>query len=93
VWHYYAGAPLTLELAYPSSSGGAESSGVEVKYDKKKMVLGPHIFENQELQVVAERHVWQRAKSAGAWTLVGCSVAPRFVECGFEMAVPGWGPN
>jgi predicted cupin superfamily sugar epimerase len=29
--------------------------------------------------------VWQKARSLGDWTLVGCTVAPGFVFEGFEM--------
>jgi predicted cupin superfamily sugar epimerase len=37
--------------------------------------------------------VWQSAASAGAWTLVGCTVSPAFEFSGFEMAPPGWSPG
>ena len=30
---------------------------------------------------------------AGAWTLVGCTVAPGFAFSGFEMAPPDWRPT
>ena len=36
---------------------------------------------------------WQSATSLGAWTLVGCTVAPGFEFKGFEMASPGWRPT
>ena len=29
----------------------------------------------------------------GAWTLVGCTVAPAFEFSGFELAPPGWQPG
>jgi predicted cupin superfamily sugar epimerase len=35
---------------------------------------------------------WQQARSTGAWTLVGCVVAPAFEFAGFRMAAPGWEP-
>jgi uncharacterized protein len=28
----------------------------------------------------------------GAWTLVGCTVAPEFEFSAFELAPPGWSP-
>jgi predicted cupin superfamily sugar epimerase len=37
------------------------------------------------------RH-WQAAESLGAWTLVGCTVAPAFDFAGFELAAKGWSP-
>ena len=35
----------------------------------------------------------RRATSLGAWTLVGCTVAPGFQFEGFELAPPGWRPT
>jgi uncharacterized protein len=35
-------------------------------------------------------YCWQTAMSLGAWTLVGCGVAPGFEFSGFELAPPGW---
>jgi hypothetical protein len=35
---------------------------------------------------------WQSAESFGAWTLVGCTVAPGFEFAGFEMAAPDFSP-
>ncbi|KAH8711864.1 RmlC-like cupin domain-containing protein [Phaeosphaeriaceae sp. PMI808] len=90
VWHYYAGAPLTLELATPTNGSSPNS---KLKYDLEQKLLGQQIFSDQQPQVVIEKHVWQRARSLGAWTLVGCTVAPAFLESGFEMGPPGWEPN
>jgi predicted cupin superfamily sugar epimerase len=59
VWHYYAGAPLTLSLSYN------DGKKVEVK------TLGPDIFHGQAPQVAIGKWQWQSAKSLGAWTLVG----------------------
>ncbi|KKB81147.1 cupin [Devosia soli] len=78
VWHYYAGAPLALEL----------SDGESVD----RHVLGPNILEGQRPQVVVPRHGWQSARSLGGWTLVGCTVAPGFRFSGFELAPPDWAP-
>ncbi|KAK0747234.1 RmlC-like cupin domain-containing protein [Apiosordaria backusii] len=81
VWHYYAGAPLTLSL---STNDGMPTRNV---------VLGQEIFKGEKPQVVVQRGEWQRARSGGKWTLVGTTVAPGFVESGFELAPPGWVPN
>ncbi|HQF30909.1 MAG TPA: cupin domain-containing protein, partial [Hyphomicrobiales bacterium] len=43
-------------------------------------------------QIVVPAGVWQSATSLGAWTLVGCTVAPGFDFAGFEMAPAGWEP-
>ena len=44
-------------------------------------------------QAVVPAGVWQKARSLGDWTLVGCTVAPGFDFAGFEMAPEGWGPD
>ena len=44
-------------------------------------------------QAVVPAHAWQRARSLGDWTLVGCTVAPAFRFEGFELAPPGWEPR
>ncbi|KAK2589940.1 hypothetical protein QQS21_012381, partial [Conoideocrella luteorostrata] len=59
VWHYYAGAPLTLSL---SLNDGAPVA---------KHVLGSDIFDKQAPQVVIPTGTWQSARSMGPWTLVG----------------------
>ncbi|HIP79899.1 MAG TPA: cupin domain-containing protein [Kiloniellaceae bacterium] len=79
VWHWYAGAPLVLTM---SANG----------HDAEAKVLGPELAARQRPQVVVPARVWQTAESLGAWTLVGCTVAPAFQFEGFEMAPPDWRP-
>ena len=79
VWHYYAGAPLKLRI----------SDGTSVD----EHVLGPNIEAGERPQVVVPTRTWQSAVSAGAWTLVGCTVAPGFEFSGFELADKDWAPG
>ncbi len=44
-------------------------------------------------QAVVRAGHWQSARSLGAWTLVGCIVAPAFGFEGFELAPKGWTPG
>ncbi|KAK1984717.1 cupin superfamily protein [Colletotrichum cereale] len=81
LWHYYAGAPLTLSLSYDDGK------------PLKNVVLGPDIFKDQRPQIVVAKDQWQRAYSHGAWTLVGTTVAPGFTPEGVELADPDWMPN
>jgi predicted cupin superfamily sugar epimerase len=37
-------------------------------------------------------HAWQSARSQGAWSLLGCTVAPGFGFASFEMAPDGFEP-
>jgi predicted cupin superfamily sugar epimerase len=78
VWHYYAGAPLLLEIA----EGARRTS----------LTLGPDIAAGERPQGVVPAHAWQAAHSLGDWTLVGCTVAPGFDFAGFELAPPYWNP-
>ena len=80
IWHFYAGAPLALSLC---------ADGVAVTEHQ----LGPDIANSQRPQVVVPQHVWQSAETLGAWTLVGCTVAPGFEFSGFELAPDGWEPG
>jgi uncharacterized protein len=43
-------------------------------------------------QAVVPAGAWQAARPLGAWTLVGCIVAPAFEFDGFELAPEGWEP-
>ncbi|KAK3389283.1 DUF985 domain protein [Podospora didyma] len=81
VWHYYAGAPLKLELSWDDGK------------PPREVVLGNDLWNGQRPQVVVEKGEWQHAKSMGDWTLVGCTVAPGFTMEGFEMAQEGWEPK
>jgi uncharacterized protein len=79
VWHYYAGAALEIKIS---------QTGVETGVHR----LGPDLIAGERPQYVVPAHCWQSAKSVGAWTLVGCSVAPGFEFSGFELAPLHWSP-
>ena len=55
--------------------------------------LGTALAVGQRPQIVVPAGHWQTAVSLGAWTLVGCTVAPGFRFEGFEMAPPDWRPR
>jgi len=80
VWHYYAGAPLMLEVA-------ADVPGLV-----ECITLGPDLAAGERPQAVVPVHAWQAAQSLGDWTLVGCTVAPGFEFAGFELAPKDWSP-
>ena len=79
VWHFYRGDPLALSIAPPR--------GPAVRH-----VLGIDIAGGERPQIVVPPNAWQTARSLGAYTLVGCTVAPPFDFKGFELAPPGWEP-
>ena len=79
-WHHYAGGPLRLRLAAPDGP-------------EEVHILGPELLEGQTPQVVVPAGWWQAAEPLGAWTLVGCTVAPGFQFSAFELAPEGWSPG
>jgi len=79
IWHYYAGAPLKLEVV----------DGAKEEIFK----LGADIHADEVPQVTVPARAWQAAQSLGDWTLVGCTVAPGFDFSGFELAPLGWQPR
>ena len=81
VWHFYAGAPLLLETA--ASTGPAVT----------RVTLGPDLAQGEQPQAAVPVGSWQAAESLGAWTLVGCTVAPGFEFERFELAPQGWRPG
>jgi len=80
VWHFYAGAPLRLEIA--------ADEAVELTV----VTLGRDLAGGERPQAIVPAGAWQAAESLGAWTLVGCTVAPGFAFERFALAPPGWHP-
>jgi len=75
VWNFHAGDPLKLRI-----SDGEVS---------REVVLGADVLAGQVPQAVVPAHAWQAAEPMGAWSLVGCIVAPAFQFAGCEMPPPG----
>lgn len=80
LWQHAAGAPLRL------STWAGGSAAVQ------HHLLGPDLTDGEVPQVVVEPHVWQSARSLGAWSLATCVVVPEFRFDGFEMLPEGWSP-
>ena len=77
-WHFYAGAALALFTYDPAGRSFA------------RHVLAPPGGAGEPVHVVPAGH-WQGARSLGAYSLVGCSVAPGFEFAGFHFVaeMPG----
>ncbi len=80
VWHFYRGSPLELSIA--PLRGPAE-----------QFILGNKIEKDERPQIAVPPNGWQTARSLGAYTLVGCTVAPGFTFDKFEMAPEGFEPG
>jgi predicted cupin superfamily sugar epimerase len=81
LWHFYAGAPLVLEMA------AGEHGQI------RRMKLGPDIAMGERPQGIVPAGHWQAAESMGEWTLVGCTVAPGFDFASFDVAPGDWAPH
>ena len=79
LWHFHAGAPLELTVV--------EEGRPPIRYR-----LGIDLGADEQPQATVPPKAWQSARSLGAWSLVGCTVAPAFDFAGFELAAPGWSP-
>jgi predicted cupin superfamily sugar epimerase len=79
IWLWHGGASLTLRIA--------DDDG------ERTVILGPDLANGEVLQAVVLAHAWQAATSDGAWSLVGCIVAPAFDFGGFELAPQEWEPT
>jgi hypothetical protein len=81
IWHYYAGAPLALEML----AGPVDAV--------ERITVGCDLCAGARPQVVVPARCWQSAQSLGDWTFVGCTVAPGFEFAGFELAPDDWRPS
>lgn len=78
IWHWYAGAALELSIAADGR--------------RERVQLGADLVSGERPQAIVPAYAWQQARSLGAWTLVGCTVAPAFDFANFEMAPPSFEP-
>ena len=82
IWQWSAGEALELRIAPPDSGGSVET-----------IRLGGDVVVGERPQAVVPAGAWQSAATLGAWSLVGCIVAPAFEYAGFELAPAGWEPT
>ena len=79
IWHFYAGAPLELKIVEET--------------ELRRLVLSPDLAAGHVPQAVVAARCWQSARTLGAYSLVGCTVAPGFEFSGFELAPDGFTPG
>lgn len=73
IWHFYAGAPLAVQVITPAG-------------EQQEILLGRDLVHGHSLQAVVSAGCWFGAETLGAFSLVGCTVAPGFDFSDFEMA-------
>ena len=74
IWHFHAGAPLTVHVITPEG-------------EHRELRLGSNVAAGESFQVVVPAGCWfgARIKGDGDYSLVGCTVAPGFDFHDFEM--------
>jgi len=81
VWQWSAGDDLYLRTWTEGDAAIADAR------------LGGNLTDGESaFQAVVPAGAWQTARTLGAWTLVGCIVAPAFKFDGFELAETDWEP-
>ena len=81
VWHFYAGDALLLEMSPPEGP------------INRPFAWAPTSRTANDHRASFRKSHWQRARSLGEWTLVGCTVAPAFTFDGFTLAAPDFSPG
>lgn len=75
LWHFYSGVTLTVHLLFPAG-------------EHRQIRLGADIANGETFQATVPAGCWFGAEvtGEGAYSLVGCTVAPGFDFADFEMA-------
>lgn len=73
VWHFYDGDSVEIHVI--------ESNGLN-----RMIKLGKNPLQNEVFQAVVPTGAWFASKTAGVYSLVGCTVAPGFDFADFELA-------
>ena len=74
-YHWYDGSPLRLLLLHDDDGRVDEPT------------LGPDLEAGERPQLVVPAGTWQGSAPAGAWSLVGTTMAPPFDWSGFRLGV------
>jgi Uncharacterized conserved protein len=82
VWQWSAGDDIELRIW----TEGDEAVAVHRLGGDLEAATGTAV------QAIVPAGAWQTAHTFGAWTLVGCIVAPAFEFDGFTLAPPDWEP-
>ena len=76
IWHFYVGSPVELSINELRPDGSMAQT----------TLLGSDLKTMERPQAVVPAGFWQRARTLGAWSLLGCTVAPPFSFQAFELA-------
>jgi uncharacterized protein len=73
IFHFYLGDPVRMLQLEPNGAG-------------RTIVLGSDVLAGQQVQAIVPRGIWQGSclEPAGAFALLGCTVAPGFDYADYE---------
>lgn len=91
LWAWHAGSPMELSVAHPHGDAPDRRGQGDAWLLTHR--LGADLASGERPQAVVPAHAWQSAQPLGAWSLVGCVVAPGFEFSRFEIAPAGWHPG
>ena len=77
ILHFYDGDPLKIYMS-------------KDKKEISKVLLGKNINNKEYLHYIVKSETWFGMKSAGSWSLIGCTVSPAFDYKDFELASKDW---
>lgn len=80
ILHFYEGSPLNVNISEDSKTS----------YTK---ILGKDINNNENHHLVIDAGSWFSMTSSGAYSLIGCTVAPGFDYKDFKLASINWYPG
>ncbi len=72
-WHFYEGDPLLVHV-------------IKADGNYELIKLGPNAINGEMYQAIVPAGAWFASESVGAFSFVGCTVAPGFDFADFEMA-------
>jgi len=80
ILHFYDGHPLNVHISVDGKS-------LETK------ILGRDINNNENIHLIVKANSWFSMTTKGAYSLIGCTVAPGFDYSDFELAPKNWEPK
>lgn len=81
LWHFYAGAPVSMLLLAAPSTAPALSDVAGIR----EPVLGVDLAAGERPMVSVPAGTWMGAETTGEWSLVGTTMAPPFDAATFEL--------
>ena len=80
ILHFYDGYPLNVHISVDGKSSQTKT-------------LGRDVNNNENIHLIVNASSWFSMTTKGAYSLIGCTVAPGFDYSDFELAPKDWEPK